>query len=270
MTHGSLFTGIGGFDLAAKRAGFTNLWQVEKDEYCLKLLEKNFPHVKKYKEIKTVNGKEIESVDVISGGFPCQPFSFAGKRRGKNDDRSLWHEMFRVIKENRPPFVICENVPGLISMELDKVLFDLEGENYKTETFVLPALSVGAPHIRNRVWIIAYSNSSPTKSKIQARRKKLGICNNKDSSYSFSERLESSMQYIYGQTKEVNQRTWTNDWVEVATELCGMDDGLPARMDGLKLTKAQYRGERLKALGNSIVPQIAYLFFEAIKSIRSE
>ena len=300
MTHGSLFTGIGGFDLAAEKVGFKNIFQVERDTFCTKVLEKNFPHVQRFADIKKFDGRRYRgTVDIVSGGFPCQPYSVAGQRRGKQDDRALWSEMFRVIKEIRPPFVVCENVLGLISMELDEVLFDLESENYKTETFVLPAISIGAPHIRNRVWIIAYANgkrkSQPQRSQ-QKKRERISDRNQhsadsdqfnvddarfysgkvsqfeateilNDTSNTGSKRFEERMQHFHlGETANPNERTWNDDWYEVATELCRVDDGLPARMDGLELTKAQHRSERLKALGNAIVHQIATIIFEAIKT----
>lgn len=286
MTHGSLFTGIGGFDLAAERVGFENIFQVENNNFCKKVLEKNFPNVKRYNDIKEFIGTKYKGkIDVISGGFPCQPYSIAGKRRGKEDDRSLWHEMLRIIKEIRPPFILCENVTGLISMELDEMLFDLEGEGYKTETFILPAISVNAPHIRNRVWIIAYSNSYAIHNKRRSfsseaktnegktQRENWKRVRSKSrtisalASNTISRRFEERMQHIYfRETKNINERTWNDNWYEVAAELCGVDDGLPARMDGLKLTKAQYRSERLKSLGNSIVPNLAIIFFELINA----
>lgn len=116
LTHGSLFSGIGGFDLAADWSGIKTLWQVEKDPFCLAVLRKHFPEVKRYEEIKGLSG--LQPVDIISGGFPCQPFSVAGKQGGKEDNRYLWPEMLRVIAEVRPTWVVAENVAGIINMEL--------------------------------------------------------------------------------------------------------------------------------------------------------
>ena len=124
----------GGFELGLLRSGLVHeiKWQVEINDYATKVLEKNFPTVKRYRDIKDVGKHNLETVDLICGGFPCQPFSTAGKRKGKEDDRYLWPEMFRCIKEIQPSWVIGENVPGIVNMELDKALSDLEGIGYET------------------------------------------------------------------------------------------------------------------------------------------
>ena len=155
MTVGSLFSGIGGFDLGLERAGMTIKWQVEIDDFCNKVLEKHWPDVKRYRDIKELRGDELEPVDLICGGFPCQPFSAAGKRRSKEDDRYLWPEMLRVIRAVRPNWIIGENVAGIVSLALDDVLSDLENEGYTCQSFIIPACAVNAPHRRDRVWIIA-------------------------------------------------------------------------------------------------------------------
>jgi DNA (cytosine-5)-methyltransferase 1 len=161
MKHGSLFSGIGGFDLASEWMGWENVFQVEIDKFCTKVLEKNFPNVKRYGDIKEFDGTEYrESVDILSGGFPCQPFSVAGKRKGKTDDRHLWPEYLRVIREVKPSYVVGENVPGIINMELDNIIADLEGEGYTTEQFIIPACALNAPHRRDRLWVVAYHNNA--------------------------------------------------------------------------------------------------------------
>ena len=160
MTHGSLFSGIGGFDLAAKRVGWQNIFAVEKDKWCRELLNLRFPTSQIFQDIKDFSGHEFYGkIDVISGGFPCQPFSVAGKQKGKSDDRYLWKEMLRIIQEIRPTWVVGENVAGIIKLALDEVLSDLEDCGYSTETFIIPACSVGAPHRRDRIWIVAHSGS---------------------------------------------------------------------------------------------------------------
>lgn len=131
-------------------------WQVEIDPFCRRVLEKHWPHVPKYGDIREVKGSELEPVDLVAGGFPCQPFSYAGKRRGKEDDRYLWPEMLRIIKALKPRWVLGENVAGIVNLALDTVLSDLEGEGYETAMFIIPACAVGAPHRRDRVWIVAY------------------------------------------------------------------------------------------------------------------
>ena len=163
MRHGSLFSGIGGFDLASEWMGWENVFQVEIDDYCQKVLAKNFLNVKRYGDIKEFKGQP-GSVDILTGGFPCQSFSHAGKRKGKSDDRWLWPEYLRIIREIKPAYVVGENVAGLISMEdgktLEGIFTDLEGEGYEIESFIIPAFSVGAIHRRDRIWIIGYASNS--------------------------------------------------------------------------------------------------------------
>lgn len=268
MTHGSLFSGIGGFDLAARWAGFENKWQVEIDPWCRRLLKQNFPEAIQYGDIRTVGAHNLERVDIISGGFPCQPFSVAGKQKGRDDNRFLWPEMLRVIREMRPYVVVGENVTGIINMELDQVLTDLENEDYTCETFIIPACAVNAPHRRDRVWIIAYSDSERLQSgrkngrsipnikkRIQDNRKthRLGSLGSATNPYSercqkFDPSEESSEQEF---TSCEDHAAWTN-WPN-QPGVCRGNDGLPHRLD------------RLKGLGNAIVPELALVIFLLIK-----
>ena len=161
MTHGSLFSGIGGFDLAAEWSGFTNLFNCEWEEFPRKVLKHHFPNAEQYGDIKEFDATTYSGrLDIISGGFPCQPFSVAGKRKGSEDERHLWPEMLRVVGECQPRWVVGENVRGLVSWS-DGLVFetcysDLEAIGYSVQSFIIPACATGAPHRRDRVWIVAH------------------------------------------------------------------------------------------------------------------
>ena len=282
MKHGSLFSGIGGFDLAAQWAGIENIFHVEKDDWCRRVLSKNFPNSKQYTDIKNFNGKEYaKSIDIISGGFPCQPFSVAGQRKGKDDDRYLWEEMLRVISEIQPTYVIGENVTGIIGLALDTVLSDLEAQNYTTETFIIPACSKNAWHKRDRVWIVAYSNSirrtyeqKETGQPIHNREWNCKV--EKQTGNEFKCRISES-GFIFpnangigrensipgnkqtGKTSELrnsHSEYNANIW-EIEPRVGRVVHGLSNRVD------------RIKGLGNAIVPQIAYEIFKSVQKLDS-
>lgn len=190
LTHASLFSGIGGFDLAAEQIGWTNLFHCEWNPFCKRILDYHFPNSKSYADIKQTDFREWRGrVDVLTGGFPCQPFSVAGQRKGSEDDRYLWPQMLRAIKEIRPTWIVGENVAGLLSMVqpgeettvesykdlfgeshtlceehssyiLHGIICDLEDRGYAVQTFIVPACAVGAPHRRDRIWIVAHANDS--------------------------------------------------------------------------------------------------------------
>ena len=268
FTHIDLFSGIGGFSLAAQWVGFKTIAFCEINPYCQVLLSKRFnakiltnttwkgldrqsSTPKRFTQlynqpiiipdIRQFPGRAFAGATVFTGGFPCQPFSVAGKRLGKADERYLWEEMFRVIKEARPSWIIGENVTGIISMALDEVISDLESEDYSVQTFIIPACAVNTPHRRDRVWILAYDLSKNTK-----------------------------IENISIPEIKIKSPNWNQNWTEVATRLCGVDDGLPTRVDGFELSKARHRMERIKALGEAIVPQVAYVFFMIIKFLEEE
>ena len=172
MTHGSLFSGIGGFDLAAEWMGWENIFHCEIAEFPRKIFKHHFPNSICYEDIKKTDfTKHRGEIDIISGGFPCQPYSNAGKRRGKEDDRHLWPEMLRVIREVQPRFVVGENVAGLLSwnngMVFHEIITDLENEGYETQAYLIPACATNAPHQRFRIWFVANANNSRTNERMQ-------------------------------------------------------------------------------------------------------
>jgi DNA (cytosine-5)-methyltransferase 1 len=157
-THLDLFSGIGGFALAAKWNGYRTVGFCDNEPYAQAVLKKHWPEVPCHKDIREVRGELYAGVTLLTGGFPCQPFSVAGKQRGKDDNRYLWPEMCRVIREARPAWIIGENVAGIVNLALDQVHTDLEAEGYEVESIIIPACAVDAPHRRDRVWIIANIN----------------------------------------------------------------------------------------------------------------
>lgn len=191
MKHGSLFSGIGGFDLAAEWIGWENVFHCEWNPFGQKILKYYWPKAKSYEDITQTDFTiHRGNIDILTGGFPCQPYSTAGKRLGKEDDRHLWPEMLRAIREIQPRYIVGENVSGLINwnggMVFDEVQAEMEAEGYEVTPFILPACAVNAPHRRDRVWFIAYSSNSRVKglqSKWEDRVSKFGA-----SSYSESER----------------------------------------------------------------------------------
>lgn len=308
MNHLDLFSGIGGFAYAVDQVwpGATHTF-CEIDPFCQKVIRKHWPESKIYGDIRTITDTEsqrdrrglgevgqtqVESksenergttnhqnqaYDLLTGGFPCQPFSQAGKRRGTDDDRYLWPEMLRVIQLTKPTWVIGENVGGFVTwnegMVLEQVCLDLESEGYEVQPFIIPAVAVNAPHRRDRVWIVANCQSS----KLTSNRPKQGgkqsrfTDKDRDAQNTISQRsgrgLESSGQVLERQSPKVKNAgpSWEENWVEVAAEFCSVDDGLPVELDGFKLTKAGHRVQQLKAYGNAIVPQVAVEIMKAIK-----
>lgn len=292
MQHLGLFEGIGGFSLAARWAGWQTPVMVEWNPYCQVVLKKNFPNATIFGDIKQFDGRPYAGqIDVITGGFPCQPFSHAGKRAGTDDDRYLWPEMLRVIQEVKPAWVVGENVAGLLTMDGGRVfagiLADLENAGYRTEIFVIPALSVGAPHLRNRVWVVANSYGHLHSGKItRGQRQASGISETNRAKHSTTRMpcgansRDTPDANKPGLEKRKGQRGnngaeqpptignfWREHWHEVATRICRMDDGFPAGVDGIgniPIKTQKGKAHRLEALGNAIVPQIAFQIFDAI------
>ena len=160
LTHLDLFSGIGGFALAAKWNGYRTLAFCDNEPYAQAVLKKHWPDVPCHQDIREVRGELYAGVTLLTGGFPCQPFSVAGKQRGKDDNRYLWPEMLRVIREAKPTWIIGENVAGIVNLALDQVCTDLEAEGYEVEPIIIPACAVDAPHRRDRVWIVGYAKSN--------------------------------------------------------------------------------------------------------------
>jgi len=269
-----LFSGIGGFTLGLESTGYFKTIQfVENEKWCQKILNKNFSEVPIHEDIKTYKGCDA---DVVVGGFPCQPFSIAGKGKAIQDDRHLWPDMFRVIKETKPTWVIGENVRNIISisdgMVLEQVYLDLESEGYEVQSFIIPASAVNAPHQRYRTWIVAYSRRT-LQSRAKFRRKNeneigKGYANQSERSSKTSEsdvadtdskglqrtkqhetyNGETKTQYTTAKCFEEKGYYW-----EFEPNVGRVANGIPNRVD------------RLRGLGNAIVPQIAYQIGMAIK-----
>lgn len=246
MYHLDLFSGIGGFALAAKR-----VWQndhrvkafCEIDAFCQKVLRKHWPDVPIIKDIRRLQTNDYKKIDLITGGFPCQPFSVAGRQRGKTDDRYLWPAMFKVIKGLAPRWVLCENVPGIIHLALDKTLVDLEGIGYQTETFLIPACGLNAHHRRDRIWVVAYPRSigrhffcepsafldwQTTVLPVQSRKPR-------------SRKIRRILQPL---SRPMDKR-WRKRVI----------NGVPSKLDK----------SRIRSLGNAIYPDIAEVFFRTMK-----
>jgi DNA (cytosine-5)-methyltransferase 1 len=227
MTHASLFSGIGGFDLAAEWMGWNNLFHCEWNPFGQKVLKHHFPNSISYNDItKTDFTIHSGSVDILTGGFPCQPYSTAGKRLGKQDERHLFPEMLRCIKEVKPRWVVGENVRGLVSwnegMVFHEVYDDLEREGYEVQSFLIPAASVGAPHQRYRVWFVAYAHNkgrSPRLREVQNKNGEISKWNNNaefSNANSFKDASDTSSIgfWEHGSTKESFIKTFrTQHWM---------------------------------------------------------
>jgi len=286
-----LFSGIGGFSLGLKRAGMETIGFCEIDPFCRKVLAKHWPDVTVHTDIRGLNGKDYKGrADVICGGFPCQPFSQAGKRRGTEDDRHLWPEMLRVISEVRPTWVIGENVIGFVKMELDSVLSDLEREGYQTRAFIIPACGIDAPHKRDRVWIIAHANGEgesdgPVNEGPRPRQLELMADPNSGFSTVTQQAVQAGRATIISSSKDVAdseservQRLWSSGEQKPHTyggqklSLCGSERPRPAYWEaepgmGRVVDGIPNRVDRIKGLGNAVVPMVVEVIGNAIMEI---
>lgn len=320
IRHGSLFSGIGGFDLAAQWCGWKNVFHCEIDPFCRHLLGYYFPKSIGYGDIKTTDFSRFNGkIDVLTGGFPCQPFSVAGRRLGKEDERHLWPAMLKAIKQIEPRWVVAENVLGITSwnggMVFEEVWSNLEGLGYQVQPYVLPAAGVGAPHRRDRVWFVAYR----AKPGDQQRFKKLlerigqqtdfwwnvtdtsGFGRNNGSYHGHAGPIQdhrngnaekTEQEWVVGKrwpgktgkaagaTKSPTggmqyESDFWKYWPTVSP-VCLPNDGIPYRVDtetifeGIPfpekpLSFPRWRQESIKALGNAIVPQVAYEIFRQIE-----
>lgn len=254
MTHLSLFSGIGGLDLAAEMAGFETVGQCEWADYPYSVLQKHWPDVPKWRDIRTLTGGDfrartgVRTVDVVSGGFPCQPHSVAGKRKASADDRDLWPDMRRVIGEFKPKWIVAENVRGLLSSEdgrfVRRILRDFANMGYDVGWCVISAAGVGALHRRERLAIVAHSNSKRLQGRPHARS---------------SKKMRTNPQ------KQLSRFLQTDIRTDISIlQTYGEPYGIPAGMD-----RNQYK-ETIMALGNAVVPQQFYPIFKAIAEIEKE
>lgn len=255
LTHLSLFTGIGGLDLAAEAAGFRTVGQCEWADYPTKVLGKHWPDVPRWRDIGNVTGLQVaekcgKEITVISGGFPCQPHSVAGKRLASADERDLWGEFARVIREVKPRWVVAENVPGLLSSEhgrfFGRVLRDMAGMGYDAGWGVLSAFQAGMSHERKRICIVAHSIGIGQRRMGQDRFKRPSF----DSKYFAGSMREIETNIIFNAAlREISSRD---------SELLRNDDGISTALD------------RIRCLGNAVVPQQFYPVFRAIREAEGQ
>lgn len=259
FTVGSLFSGIGGLDLGLERAGMKVIWQSEIDPYCNKVLKKHWPEVPNYGNIKEIDWQTIPRPDIICGGYPCQPFSTAGKRRGTDDPRHLWPWVRTAISELRPRYAILENVRGHLSMGGLQVIGELAEVGYDAEWRVVSAAGLGAPHRRDRIIIVAYPNDTRkrTPGGNMEQQGATGSAQRSNSRNEPSRRSANVADTNSGRREQCQPQTkplsWTSgsgkrnyaDWWQVEPDVGRVVNGVSARVD------------RLRGLGNAVVPQVA-------------
>jgi DNA (cytosine-5)-methyltransferase 1 len=295
MNHASLFSGIGGFDLAAEWMGWRNVFHVERDPFCQRVLAHHFPNSQPFDDVTTFDGRPWRGrVDLLTGGFPCQPYSTAGKRLGKDDERHLWPEMRRIISEIAPTYVVGENVRGLINwnggLVFEEVCVDLEALGFEVWTGIIPAAGVGAPHRRDRVWFVAHANgrsdvrtpgrdASASASEGLPERDEVRIPdqsgdvwdapdtdgNKRSKRRMHAEGIRKAKRHT--RARNARRNVW-GTWDDFPSQppVCGGDDGISRELDGI--TFSRWRNESIKAYGNAIVPQVAYQLFRALCDVK--
>ena len=258
LTVGSLFSGIGGFDLGLERAGMQVKWQVEIDPYCLKVLDKHWPYVRRYTDIKQVDWSTVEPVDLVCGGFPCQPFSNAGKRKGAADNRNLWPDMLATVEALRPTWVLGENVAASIRYIRTVCKPNLEALGYRVRVYRVPACAVGAFHERQRAYIVAYCDKQGLEGRVSAELSECSceqlawesrspVMENAPSRRRYAQSLRCPSPQTRNSAVDVDrpgptkrgQAAWQPE-----PNVGRVADGVPARVD------------RLRSLGNAVVPQV--------------
>jgi DNA (cytosine-5)-methyltransferase 1 len=303
MRHGSLFSGIGGFDLAAEWMGWENVFHCEWMEFPRKVLDYYFPNADSHIDICKTDFKKYEgTIDIITGGFPCQPFSSAGKRKGTDDERYLWGEMLRAVQEIKPKFVIAENVFGITNIDggmvFEQVCLDLETEGYEVQPFIIPAAAKNAPHRSRTQRKRTAKGLGDERTSSNTNGNGLNQCHGNDEIEPSERRINAQcdieslhpeqpttehtdLQRQERRLHEVEPKTTireqfskrdarsspTTEWENFPTEspICGGDDGLPTELDGVTFSK--WRAESIKGYGNAIVPQVAYELFKIISKL---
>jgi len=246
-----LCAGIGGFSLGLTAAGMTCIAQVEIDDYCTRILKRHWPRVPKWGDIKTIDPAELPAADLVCGGYPCQPFSSAGKRRGAGDDRHIWPYISAILRHVNPAWALFENVAGHLTLGLDDVLSDLEGLGYAAQALIIPACAVDAPHRRDRVWIIAHAkmcsgNGGSIAESSKNKGKRQGATGGRDCAETAAN--TDNQRQLQPQGGIERQRRWR----KIEPGMAGMVHGLPPQVD------------RIKALGNAVVPQVVHEIGRAI------
>lgn len=261
MRFGSLFSGIGGLDLGLERAGMTCAWQVEIDDYCRQVLAKHWPDVPRFADVKDVDATQLESVDLICGGFPCQPNSYAGKQAGRSDSRWLWPEFARLVRDLRPRYVLVENVPGLLTVEQGRAAQEVFGNlaeyGFDAEWASIPAAAVGAPHLRYRVLVVATrtdSNRGRFEELAKRNSDPAQATANGHSRRNDANGLRNAVADPNGSGRDrragIFGEEWRSEdsdrhWWATEPDVGRVANGVPRRVD------------RLRGLGNAVVPQVA-------------
>ena len=262
-----LFSGIGGFSYGLEQTGgFETIGFCEKDAFCQKVLKKHWNNIPIYDDIKNLDARKIKA-DIVTFGIPCQPFSVAGKRKGSSDERWLWTETLRVVAETKCRWCILENVDGIINIEegqvLQQVLKDLEEKNFESRCFVLPASGFGAPHQRKRIFVIGY-NATNSNGWMRGRRRTIEQSGENGQRRIYSSKEEQARNDIRSKTIGCDAISGeTKSWWKTQSELCRVPNGISYELD-------KDQTNRIKSLGNSIVPEIVKELGLAILAAENE